>query len=62
MKAYNALAAMTQRTTYKGALPYVMPQGIVTFRTFDDPQVAVEAHHRMEVRFNVDANNDQYEG
>ena len=58
----NALAAMTPRTTYRGATPYVLPVDIVTFRTFDDPTVAVEAHHRMNVRFDADANASQYEG
>lgn len=73
--AHNALAAMTTApkvawegiaavpvVTFRSAQPYQMPRGVNNVRAFDDPTVAVEAHHRMEVRFNDDANASQYEG
>ncbi len=73
--AHNAIAAMTSqrrinidgmqwstRDTFTPARPYVMPRNVATVRAFDDPTIAVEAHHRMEVRFNDDANESQYEG
>lgn len=43
---------------------YVLPNGIASVRTFDDPTIAVEAHCRMQDRFNEDAHihAEQYEG